>query len=206
MDSLRGPCCGARGPREGLWLPGTRSIRGTWWPPRAPVWRAPSRPVGTRGSGSARRGGCSPAACSQRPFLPAPPAPSGCSERGPLGPACDPWGAAMGLASPAMQPGPQALVDALFLLGRFCVHRPEAQPGPTPDFGTRGALSPSAPHGLCEAPMASCSAGLTCGAQHIAGQHLPGSIEGLGGGEGPPAPVGGPWCCLGLCKKSLDTE
>ena len=60
-----------------------------------------------------------------------------------------------------MQPGPQALIDALFLLGRLCVHRLEPQLGPTPGSGTRGALSPSPPQGVCEAPKASCSAGLT---------------------------------------------
>ena len=73
------------------------------------------RPVGTRESGSARRGSCPLATRSQRPFLPSPPAPPGCSEWGPSGPAaawitrpaCGPRGAAVGLAYPAVQQAPR---------------------------------------------------------------------------------------------------
>ena len=72
------------------------------------------RPVGTRESGSAHRGGCPPA-LSQCAFLPSPPAPPGCSEWGPSGPAaaritrpaCGPRGAAVGLAYPAVQQAPR---------------------------------------------------------------------------------------------------
>ena len=100
-----------------------------------------------------------------------------------------------GLPRPAA--GPQDLVDALFLAGRFCVHDLESQPGTTPGPGARGALSPRPPTAFVRprGPVA------VPGAR---GQHRPGPSRVLGEGKGPPL-----WwslVCPGLCKKSLDTE
>ena len=110
-----------------------------------------------------------------------------------------PPGRHCGPGLPRRAAGPQDLVDALFLAGQFCVHDLESQPGTTPGSGARGALSLRPPHGLCEAPMASCSAGR---AWASTGQ---GPSRVLGEGEGPLHL----WWSLvlpGLCKKSLDAE
>ena len=231
-------------------------------PPRAPIWRAPSRPVAPRGLGGTCRGGGQwhpegrtvPAEveasgtrrvgqCPQRwrPVAPESQAvpteveASGhqrvrqCPQRrlpsgpltvclpaqstrtawllrvGPLG-ACGrtdheaclwPPGRRCGPGLPRPAAGPQDLVDALFLAGRFCVHDLESQPGTTPGPGARGALSPRPPTAFVRprGPVA------VPGAR---GQHRPGPSRVLGEGKGPPL-----WwslVCPGLCKKSLDTE
>ena len=98
-----------------------------------------------------------------------------------------PPGRRCGPGLPRRAAGPQDLVGALFLAGRFCVHDLESQPGTTPGSGARGALSPRPPTAFVRprGPVA------VPGAR---GQHRPGPSRVLGEGKGPPR--GGPWFAL----------
>lgn len=165
-------------------------------PPRALIWRAPSRPVAPRGSGRARRGGGQWAPesravpteaaalrpCHSVPSCPVHPhrlaaqsgAPRGLRPHGsqglPVAPGAPLW--AWPTPPCSRPPGPRGrLVPCRAVL----CSRSGVTAGDDPGLWRSRGSEPQAPHGLCEAPRASCSAGRTWPAPARA-------IEGLGGG------------------------